>query len=155
MEHYSMTEVIGQAVQTEKLGRQFYESMAARFPEETKMKALFEDLAAKEVEHEETFAKLQGMVKGEEAPVDWEEVSKYLRAIVESEFFLGKNKSLPSLTHVDTVAAAIKFAIGFEKESLLYYYALREAIGEREIMGKIIAEERSHIVWLTDLSEKI
>jgi rubrerythrin len=117
MERFSISEVIEQAVQTEKLGRQFYDSMAVRFKDEKKLKDLFENLASKEIEHEETFRRLKGMAK-DEAPENWEEVSMYLRAIVESEFFLGKNKALPSLGHVDSVTAAVHFAIGFEKESL-------------------------------------
>ena len=85
----------------------------------------------------------------DEGEVDWEEVSKYLRAIVESEFFLGKGKSLPSLDKVKTVAEAVSFAMGFEKETLLYFYAVRDVISLKDIVSQIIDEERSHIVWLS------
>ncbi|HUO77127.1 MAG TPA: hypothetical protein VMU21_06065, partial [Thermodesulfovibrionales bacterium] len=78
----------------------------------------------------------------------WEDAELYLRAIVESEFFLGKNKSLPSLKHVKTVEDAVNFALGFEKETLLYFYGIRDAVKEREVVEEIINEERSHIMWL-------
>jgi rubrerythrin len=81
----------------------------------------------------------------------WDEVTQYLRAIVDSEFFLGKDKCLPSLEHVKKAADAIDFALCFERDTLLYYYGLRETLKEKEIIEAIIREEKSHIVWLNNL----
>jgi len=147
MEKYSIREVIEQAVRTEKLGYDFYIAMSLRFSESKGLEELFGKLAAKEREHQKTFSDLLGVVADDKA-VDWDEVSEYLRAIVESEFFLGRDKSLPALEHVNTVRDAVRFAIGFEKETLLYFYAVRDAVREKEIVDRIIAEERSHIIWL-------
>ncbi len=147
MERYSVREVVEQAVQTEKLGYEFYTEMAKRFREEEGIKKLFETLAVKEQGHERKFSGLRERVKDEE-PESWDEVSKYLRAIVESEFFLGKGKSLPSLDHVKKVNDAVRFAIGFEKETLLYFYAIKDALKDRALIEEIIDEEKSHIVWL-------
>lgn len=147
MEKFSIREVIDQAVQTEVLGFQFYVSMAERFRNDAGLSKLFADLAVKEQRHEKTFRELAEITKDEE-PVNWEEVEQYLRAIVESEFFLGKNKALPAMTQVRTVDDAVNFALGFEKETLLYFYALRDAVKEKEVVEEIINEERSHIMWL-------
>ena len=148
MEKFSLREAIEQAVQTERLGFEFYLEMAKRFRDNLQMKDLCETLAQKELAHEKRFSGLMGAVKdgGEE---DWAEVSKYLRAIVESEFFLGKDKSLPSLEGVKTVNEAVRFAIGFEKETLLYFYAIRDVLKEKDVVSQIIAEEKGHIVWLS------
>ncbi len=146
---YSLNEVIEEAVQTEKLGYRFYTEMARRFGENAKLRELFDTLALKEQGHEQKFTELKGKVSGEEM-VDWEEVSKYLRAIVESEFFLGKGKSLPSMEQIKTVSDVIKLALGFEKQTLLYFHAIRDAVKEKSVVDEIIAEERSHIVWLSD-----
>lgn len=147
MERYSIREVIDQAVQTEKLGFQFYTGMAERFREEGSLYKLFSKLATLEQRHEKTFRELFEIIKDEE-PANWEEVEQYLRAIVESEFFLGKNKALPSMGHVKTVEQAVDFALGFEKETLLYFYGVRDALKEKEVVEEIINEERSHIMWL-------
>jgi rubrerythrin len=149
MAMYSLSEVIEEAVQTEKLGYQFYIEMSKKFNENVRLRELFDTLALKERGHEKKFSDLKEKVSGEER-VDWEEVSKYLRAIVESEFFLGKGKSLPSMEHVKTVADAVKLALGFEKQTLLYFHAIRDAVKEKSVVDEIIAEERSHIVWLSD-----
>jgi len=154
MERYSIREVVEQAVQTEKLGFEFYTEMAKRFREEEGFKRLFETLALKEQGHERKFAGLKERVKDEQ-PESWDEVSKYLRAIVESEFFLGKGKSLPSLDRVKTMNDAVRFAIGFEKETLLYFYAIKDAIKDRPLIDEIIEEEKSHIVWLNTFARDV
>ena len=147
MERYSIREVIEQAVQTEKFGFQFYTTMAERFNKDDGLAKLFSNLAIKEQRHEKTFRELLDIVKDEE-PMNWEEAEQYLRAIVESEFFLGKDKSLPPLQHVKTVEDAVNFALGFEKETLLYFYGIKEAVKEKELVDEIINEEKSHIMWL-------
>jgi rubrerythrin len=148
MEKYSISEVIEQAVQTEKLGYQFYTAMADRFKEDQELRKLFGTLGEKELVHEKRFSELKE-ITGMAEPEGWEEASQYLRAIVESEFFLGKNKSLPDLKQVKTVENAVNFAMGFEKETLLYFHAVRDAVKEKDIVDEIINEEKSHIMWLS------
>jgi len=150
MEKFSVREIIEQAIQTEKLGNEFYTKMAVKFQDNKELKKLFETLSAHEVRHGNSFVALKEKVKDEE-PEGWDEVTPYLRAIVDSEFFLGKDKCLPSLEHVKTALEAVDFALCFERETLLYYYTLREATKEKEILDKIIREEKSHIVWLNSL----
>ncbi|MBZ0157798.1 MAG: ferritin family protein [Alphaproteobacteria bacterium] len=148
MEKFSIREVLEQAVQTEKLGYQFYTIMTERFKEKDPgMAKLFATLAEKEVRHEKTFSELKDMI-GEGDPEGWEDVSQYMRAVVESEFFLGKNKALPSMEGIKTVEDAVNFAVSFEKETLLYFYGLRDAVKEKDVVDEIINEEKSHIRWL-------
>lgn len=148
MERFSIREVVEEAVQTERLGYQFYSTMSERFREDAGLNKLFSDLATKEQRHERTFRELLEIIKDEE-PANWEDVEPFLRAIVESEFFLGKGKSLPSLQRVTKVEDAVDFALGFEKETLLYFYGVRDAVKEKEVVDEIINEERSHIMWLS------
>ena len=154
MEKYSINEVLEQAVQTEKLGNEMYIEMAKKFEKDDKLRKLFETLAVKEHEHEKTFSDLKEKIT-ERRVENWEEVSKYLRAIVESEFFLGQNKSLPSIDHLENIEDAVRYAIGFEKETLLYYHSLRDLVSERDVIDKLIEEEKSHIVWLDEYKRAI
>lgn len=152
MNPYSIDEVMEMAVQTERLGYQFYTSMAEKFRDDASLVKLFADLAEKENVHERVFTDLKDAVgKGKAEPVQWEEVSNYLRAFVESEFFLGRNKSLPSMEGVRTVRDAVNFALGFEKETLLYYMEIRTIVPEKEAMDRLITEEKSHIAWLAQM----
>lgn len=150
MNNFSIREVVEQAILTEQLGQEFYTKMAQKFQNNNELKKLFELLATHETKHGKSFSELMQKVKDEE-PEGWEEVTLYLKAIVDSEFFLGKDKCLPSLEHVKTVREAIDFALCFERETLLYYYTLRESISEKDLVDKIIKEEKSHIIWLNNL----
>jgi rubrerythrin len=149
MNKYSINEIMEMAIQTETLGYQFYTGMADKFKKDAELAALFTTLASKEKTHERTFSNLKDTVsKNGTEPVQWEEVTPYMRAFVESEFFLGKGKSLPSMDHLRTVQDAVKFALGFEKETLLYFMELRSIVKEKAVMDGVIDEEKSHIVWL-------
>jgi rubrerythrin len=148
MKKLSINEVVEQAVRTERLGYEFYTKTAKKFENDNSLNTLFKTLAQKELQHEEIFLKLKDRVDDEDVE-NWEEVSNYFRAVVESEFFLGKNKSLPSLDHITSVLEAVKFAIGFERETILYFCGLREAVKDSAIVEEIIKEEKSHIMWLS------
>ncbi len=147
---FSVREVVEQAIQTEKLGKEFYTKMADKFHDQSELKKLFAVLATQETKHELSFSSLKNRLTGEDSE-GWDEVTQYLSAIVDSEFFLGKDKCLPSLEHVKKAADAIDFALCFERDTLLYYYGLRETLKEKDIIEAIIKEEKSHIVWLNNL----
>jgi rubrerythrin len=147
---FSVREVVEQAIQTEKTGNEFYTAMAKKFHDNNELVKLFETLASQEVKHEQVFTGLKNRIK-DETPEGWDEVSLYLKAIVDSQFFLGKDKSLAAIQNVKTSLEAITFALGFERETLLYYYGLRDGIQDKKIIDGIINEEKSHIVWLGDL----
>ena len=150
MEKYSVSEAIEQALQTEQLGYQFYSLMADRFKTDADLRELFHTLSEKELHHKAVFERLKELVPATAGEPDgWDEVALYLRAIVESEFFLGKHKALPSMEEVKTISDAVKFAIGFEKETVLYFLGVRDVVDQKSIIDEIINEERSHIRWLS------
>ena len=86
MKNYSVREVVEQAVQTEKLGYDFYQRMTKKFENDGKLKELFDSLATKEKHHEKVFTDLLAKIKDQDID-NPEEFSAYLRSIVESEFF--------------------------------------------------------------------
>ncbi|MEJ2191270.1 MAG: ferritin family protein [Nitrospirota bacterium] len=155
MASFSVREVVEMAIQTERLGYAFYEEMAGRFPDHKGLKDLFTTLAKKEHHHEQVFTDLLGKIKDAPALEGWEEAQPYFRAMVESEFFLGDKKALPSMDRVGTVAEAADFALGFEKETLLFFVGLRQGVREKDVVEDIIEEEMSHIVWLKEFKESL
>ncbi len=154
MNKYSLSEIMEMAVQTEVLGYQFYTSMAEKFTGDGGLVKLFSTLASKEKSHERIFSELKNTVaRDKPEPVQWEDVTDYLKAFVESEFFLGRGKSLPSLDLIKSARDAVHFALGFEKETLLYFMELRNIVREKETVDRVIDEEKSHIVWLQRLKK--
>lgn len=150
---FTIREVIEQAIQTEKLGYQFYTTMSDKFRQNEELNKLFNTLAQKEVQHEKTFLEMMDTI-GEIEEEGWDEVSLYLKAIVESEFFLGKEKALPSMQDIKSIDDAVRYAISFEKETLLYFYGIRDSVREKHVIDQIINEEKSHIRWLIAFKNK-
>ncbi len=156
MESYSVREVVEMAIRTEKLGHEFYTGMAGKFGDDQGLRDLFTRLATMELKHERIFTGLLDKITGSE-PNEWTEVQYYFRAMMESEFLLGSGKSLPNLDHVKTVANATDFAIGFEKETILFFTGMRSAVADadRPVVDGIIEEEMSHIAILTRFRESL
>jgi rubrerythrin len=48
----------------------------------------------------------------------------------------------------DNVLEILKLAYEFEKDTYLFYSAIRDVVGENEILNSIIAIEKSHMVKL-------
>ncbi len=147
MAEFSVREAIEMAVQTEKLGYDFYNMQAEKHKDNKELYELFGTLAGKELVHEKQFMELKELL-GEEDPDQWDQVADYMRAIVESAFFLGKDKATMHIQNIHDVKAAVGFAIAFEKETLLFYHGIRGAVKEKDIIDEIINEEKSHITWL-------
>jgi rubrerythrin len=148
MKLFSIHEIIEQAIRTEKLGYEYYTKFAKKFENNEGLNNLFTKLAAMERKHEIIYTNLKEKVQEIEME-NWQEVSNYFRAIVESEFFLAKHTSMQYLDYIESVTEAVNFAISFEKETLLYFFGLRDSVKEKSIVEEIIKEEKSHIIWLS------
>lgn len=152
MEIFSIIEVVDQAVEIEEHGYKFYSEMAKKFRENKEFAKLFDTLAEKELVHEKKFSELRKKVKDNSIEGE-EEVAPYLKAIVESAFFIGEDKPLNAIKNAKTVSEAIDHALDFEKETLLYYMGIKDVLKSKEIIDEIIDEEKNHIVWLNKLKQ--
>jgi len=153
MERFSVHEAVEMAIQTEKMGHEFYSEMAEKFRGNEPVRELFSKLAEKEQVHEREFRKLKDAIGGQ-GPEGGEQVSDFMRAVVESAFFLGKGKATAHLRSIEDFFAAVSFAIAFEKETLLFFHGIREAVTEKSVVERIIKEEQDHITWLTAFRKK-
>ena len=52
---------------------------------------------------------------------------------------------------------ALDFALGFEKDTILFMYEMRDVVAEsqRATVDRLIAEEKSHVQRLTDLKSQL
>lgn len=148
MEDYSAKEVVEMAIRTERLGAQYYNELSERFKDNKEFYELFSKLGEREIEHERIFTKLKDSLPDEEYE-GWADVSEYLRAYVQSAFFIGRDKSLPHMSGIQNVNAAMRLALSFERETLLYFYGLRDGIKNKEIVDEIIKEEKGHVFWIS------
>ena len=154
VKRYSIDEIIVQAIQTEKIGYEFYIKMMDKYGSNDSFRKLFETLAINELSHGKIFSELRERIENEEV-AQTEPDSFYLRSIVESKFFMGSNSAPVMFSKVNGVYDAINYAIRFEKETLLYFYFLRDMVVEKDIVDEIIGEEKKHIVQLNDLKNNM
>jgi rubrerythrin len=153
MTEFSIREAIEMAVQTEKIGHEFYLGMAEKFKDNRELNELFSTLAKKEQVHERMFSELKDII-GDQEPDEWDQVSNYMRAIVESAFFLGKDKATMHMQNIGDINGAVGFAMAFEKETMLFFYGIRDSVKEKDMVDEIINEEKSHIMWLSRFRKK-
>lgn len=142
------------ALQTEIKGQDFYNAIADRFKNKKDLKDLFVKLALQEKKHEYSFGKLLEAVT-EQEPEGWEDAQNYFRAMVESEFFIGGGKALTAMEKVITESDAVNLALGFEKESILYYTGLKDFVSDKATIDEVIKEETEHVTWLRGLMETL
>jgi rubrerythrin len=149
MYDFNVDEVFEMAEQIERNGARFYRNAADSVPD-TEGKKLLNDLAGMEDEHEKTFANLRKNLKSGDKkntvfdPTD--EAGLYLRALADTRVFFEKEMDLSSMKSI------LKGAIIAEKDSIVFYLGMKEAVPEE--FGKarieaIIKEEMGHIKLLS------
>ncbi len=154
---FTAVEALNMALQIEKNGEAFYEA-AARKVQDGEIRAVMEDLAVQERRHYKAFQKLADRV-GEpptlSAP-EWEEYDEYVQIALENALFAGPDKALAMADQVQTAEDALRMALGFEKDTLIFFYDLREMMpaDEQDIVTQIIGEEKAHVRRLARLLSK-
>lgn len=151
---FNAAEALDIAMQVEKNGQAFY-ARAAENAEDPEIKALLEELAEWEVQHYNTFKELADQM-GEAPRLSepmWEEYDQYLKTALNNALFQGPDKALAAADELENEREALKMALGFEKDALLFYYDLWHIMPEQqqEAVDKIITEEKTHATRLARL----
>ncbi len=141
-------------------GSDFYEE-ATGILHAGEAKDTFTELARQEHDHLNTFRniyrELDEKMGGSEGSTEYlfdDEITKYLKVISEGIVFpVGSDMKKLISEHHD-LASVIKFAIDMEKNSLLFYMEILSHSPfaySKEILQRIIKEEKSHIVMLNKM----
>jgi len=146
---FNADDVFAIAEQLEKNGAKFYRTAADSTSEPGNKEFLLE-LAAMEDQHEITFKAMRAELsdKEKEATVfDPDgEAGMYLRALADTRVFFEKEIDVTSMR------AILKSAITAEKDSIVFYLGIKEAVDETLGKGRIdhiIKEEMAHIKLLS------
>jgi rubrerythrin len=149
---FRASEIVEMAMELEKSGELFYDAVAKKAVSD-EVRALFEDLAEEERHHYGAFQKLT-RATWDQSPTfegDWDQYLTYLRATLDSTFFEGSDKALSLADQVSDEQEALQMALGFEKETMLFYFDLRDKVAsaDRSVVERIIAEEKRHVQRLS------
>jgi rubrerythrin len=71
----------------------------------------------------------------------------YLHVALDQALFSGPDKALANARKAGDRETAVRIALGFEKDTLLFFYDLREMVSDqdRDTITRIINEEKSHV----------
>jgi len=154
---FSGSELVNIAIGIEKSGLAFYQSLVKK-EKDVMARGAYKYLAEMEEKHIKTFQSMLGAV-GEYKPPEMytEEYDLYLKALVDSAVFTDDKVAREMAEKAASSAEAIQIALGAEKDSILYYSEMRNLVRERdrEVVNRIIEEEKSHLRQLSDLKKKL
>ena len=148
---FSANEFISIAIGIERRGIVFYDIMT-KSTESDATREMFQRLADMEREHIKTF---EGMLQdpGSQRPAEsyLGEYAAYLQALVDSAVFTDDMITSELATQADSDIEAMELAISAEKDSILFYYEMRDIMPRKAqpTVDRILAEEKSHLEQLT------
>jgi rubrerythrin len=154
-------EVFGIGIEIEKNGLAFYTAAASKSAG-MPIKKLLDALASWEAEHVAIFSDLKKNLpeaaKNENLYDPGDEIGMYLKATADQHVFI-INSDMDTLAgRCKTSLDILNMAITFEKDSVVFYSSVREAVGEgsgKADIEKIIHEELTHIGFLTREQQKL
>lgn len=154
---FSGGEILDVALQIERNGHRFYAELRER-AENDKVKELASYLAEQELQHIRDFEALKDRIGDFQPP--WEsypgEYEAYMRALAEGQIFndpVGK-KLLEGATTEDEALFA---AMGFEKDSIVFYSEMARLVPERErnVVEELARQEREHLMKLSRMRREM
>ncbi|MFC2001880.1 ferritin family protein [Chloroflexota bacterium] len=154
---FSASELINIAIEIERRGIAFYDVMF-RSTDNGTARDVFQHLADMERGHIQIF---QGMLsevdKYQPSPNLTQEDDDYLQSLVDSAVFTDDMVTSEVATQADSDLKALELAISAERDSIIFYYEMRDLIPQRAqaTVTEIIAEEKSHLRQLSGLKKKL
>lgn len=150
-------EILKIAILMEEEGRNFYTNGAKHTT--GKIKDFLLAAAGQEFFHKEQFTKLYNDLSNRK-DVDYDylfdaEVTSYLKALIEDKVF---DKKEPSEDAFKDLKSAVEYAVKSEKLTVEVYTKMYQGIAEgevKEVLFKLIDEEKAHIDYFTKLLNEI
>ncbi|MBI4775494.1 MAG: ferritin family protein [Deltaproteobacteria bacterium] len=148
---FNANEILQMAIDVEENGLVFYE-LAQEKVEEPEVKDIFRFLAGEERAHKKQFESLKAALpESAKAETVWDpndQMVQYLQMMADLHVFGKAGVSEKYLEHVKSTEDALNMAIQFEKDSIIFFLSLEEAVEDRQARLKVmdlINEERQHI----------
>jgi len=154
---FSGSELISIAIGIERRGIDFYDIMV-RSTQNATAGDVFQYLADMERQHIRIFQDMLSEADKYQMPeTQAGEYAAYLQALVDSAVFTDDMVTSEMATRAGSDIEAMELAISAEKDSILFYYEMKEIIPQRAqpTVSKIITEEKSHLRQLSEVKKKL
>ena len=154
---FAGSEIVEIGIQIEKNGRDFYNTFSKQ---STSPKAceIFKFLAGEEEKHIKAFQGiLEKTTKYEAQGLDSDDYFSYMNALASEHIFTKENTGGMTAKVIKNDKEAVEKAIGFEKDSIIFYEGMKKAVptNEHKIINEIIAQEKLHLRQLLDLKKSL
>ena len=156
MNVFNISEIVDMGIEKEKKRRDFY-AMVSEYFTDKDMQELFLKLKNWEEEHIKKFSEIRDSIKEPKETEAYEgEMGAYMQALVDDKLY---SHVLPAnfRKNVKTPLDAISYGISFEKDAILFFNEMVSYTvdSRKEIVKRLIDEEKKHIVYLALLRQKI
>lgn len=145
---FKVNEVVSIAVEIEKRGEAFYKDMAEKAKDE-KVKGILSFLAGEEVKHQQYFSDMLSRLDSMQIPAGSDEAEywAYVNDLIDSHFLFNDHWNEKVISWVSTDREVIHLAMGFEKDSILFFMEMKGLVpsGEVKTIEACIEEERRHL----------
>jgi rubrerythrin len=152
---FNAAEVFQVAMEIKENGRAFYEK-AQEMIQDPEVRKLFADLAREEVEHKNKIGSLKARLPSDfKSPIvaDPEnELDLYVKAMADQHVFRSCGALNVQMDQIKDVQDALKLALQFEKDSVIFFLGMQEATCEgrdRDVINLLLKEEQSHVRQLS------
>ncbi|MCM8781262.1 MAG: ferritin family protein [Candidatus Omnitrophica bacterium] len=156
MNIFHISEIMDLGIEKEKKRRDFYGLVAEQFREQ-QLKELFSRLRDWEQTHIKKFTEIKDTLPPDEAAQTYPgELSAYMQALVDDKLY--KISLVQEFRkNVKTPLDAVRYGIEFEKDAILFFVEIKDYTLDphKEIIQKLLAEERQHIIYLLELQKKL
>jgi len=153
---FSGSELINIAIGIEERGFAFYDIMANSTAKAT-AKEVFRYLADMERRHAQVFQEMLSEADKYQFSETAGEYAVYLQTLVDTAVFSDELIAGKTASWTGNEISALELAIGAEKDSILFYYEMRDIMSRRAqpTVNRIISEEKSHLRQLSELKKKL
>ncbi|WP_448384194.1 ferritin-like domain-containing protein [Desulfosoma sp.] len=148
---FNAAEVFQIAVEIEENGKTFYEKALAKI-DDPDVQAIFKDLALQEVEHKKKFMELKAKLPQQASqPTVFDpnnEMANYLKMMADGHVFRTSDNVDRKLAQVKDAVDALRMAMEFEKDSVIFFLSMQDATEEekgRQFIGLLVKEEQEHL----------
>ena len=146
---FSATEIVDIAKQIESAGEAFY-AEALKHLKDPQIVKIFAFLRDEERRHGAAF---EALLANLQKAGDWrqdEQYLGYLRVLADDRVFPDPARARSVVAMLEDDEAAIRYALGFEKDSILFLYEMKTMMREEDqpMVERLIAEEKSHVLRL-------
>ncbi len=147
---FSANDIFDIAIETEQLGRAFYEAAAAA-TEDAQVHALCEWLGHAEEAHERLLRNMKVEIASTGSLTNWgPERHEFISHLVYSRF-VPKAGDAVALVAGKSAEELLRLALSFEKDTIIFLYEMRDMVAsaDTERVNVIIAEEKKHVTRIS------